>query len=100
HRRHGSCRKIDPSRPRAVYLAILADALAGLHYAHDLMDFNGQPLHVVHRDISPHNIFVTYEGHAKVVDFGIAKWAPRDADTSTGVVKGKIRYMAPEQALA
>ncbi|XXS03256.1 serine/threonine-protein kinase [Sorangium sp. So ce426] len=94
------CRKIDPSRHRAVYLAILADALAGLHYAHDLMDFNGQPLQVVHRDISPHNIFVTYDGQAKVVDFGIAKWATRDADTSTGVVKGKIRYMAPEQALA
>ncbi|WP_437737071.1 protein kinase domain-containing protein [Sorangium sp. So ce1335] len=94
------CRKLDPSRHRAVYLAILSDALAGLHYAHDLMDFNGQPLHVVHRDISPHNIFVTYDGQAKVVDFGIAKWATRDADTSTGVVKGKIRYMAPEQALA
>ncbi|XXX82736.1 serine/threonine-protein kinase [Sorangium sp. So ce134] len=94
------CRKIDPSRHRAVYLAILSDALAGLHYAHDLMDFNGQPLQVVHRDISPHNIFVTYDGQAKVVDFGIAKWATRDADTSTGVVKGKIRYMAPEQALA
>ncbi|XXT23485.1 serine/threonine-protein kinase [Sorangium sp. So ce429] len=94
------CRKIDPSRHRAVYLAILSDALAGLHYAHDLMDFNGQQLHVVHRDISPHNIFVTYDGQAKVVDFGIAKWATRDADTSTGVVKGKIRYMAPEQALA
>ncbi|XXZ63594.1 serine/threonine-protein kinase [Sorangium sp. So ce341] len=94
------CRKIDPSRHRAVYLSILSDALAGLHYAHDLMDFNGQPLQVVHRDISPHNIFVTYDGQAKVVDFGIAKWATRDADTSTGVVKGKIRYMAPEQALA
>ncbi|WP_437290734.1 serine/threonine protein kinase [Sorangium sp. So ce406] len=94
------CRKLDPSRHRAIYLAILSDALAGLHYAHDLMDFNGQPLHVVHRDISPHNIFVTYDGQAKVVDFGIAKWATRDADTSTGVVKGKIRYMAPEQALA
>ncbi|AUX41934.1 uncharacterized protein SOCE26_033590 [Sorangium cellulosum] len=94
------CRKLDPSRHRAVYLAILSDALAGLHYAHELMDFNGQPLHVVHRDISPHNIFVTYDGQAKVVDFGIAKWATRDADTSTGVVKGKIRYMAPEQALA
>ncbi|XWL13133.1 serine/threonine-protein kinase [Sorangium sp. So ce307] len=94
------CRKIDPSRHRAIYLAILSDALAGLHYAHDLMDFNGQPLQVVHRDISPHNIFVTYDGQAKVVDFGIAKWATRDADTSTGVVKGKIRYMAPEQALA
>lgn len=93
-------KRIAPSRHRAAYLTIVSDALAGLHHAHDLNDFDGTPLDVVHRDISPHNIFVTYEGQSKVVDFGIAKWATRDANTSTGVVKGKIRYMAPEQALA
>lgn len=83
-----------------VYLAILSDALAGLHHAHELCDFDGKPLEVVHRDVSPHNLFVTYEGQVKVVDFGIAKWQSRSAEaTSTGVVKGKVSYMAPEQAL-
>lgn len=83
-----------------VYLAILSDALAGLHHAHELCDFDGTRLDVVHRDVSPHNLFVTYEGQAKVVDFGIAKWQSRSAEaTSTGVVKGKVSYMAPEQAL-
>jgi serine/threonine-protein kinase len=81
-------------------LRILCDALTGLHYAHELADYDGTPLKVVHRDVSPHNIFVTYDGIAKMVDFGIAKAAVRSAYTSTGVVKGKISYMAPEQALS
>src|SRR5262249_20003238 len=53
-------------------LRILCDVLAGLHYAHDLADYDGRPLGVVHRDVSPHNVFVTYDGHVKLVDFGIA----------------------------
>ncbi len=83
---------------RGMGLKILADALAGLHAAHELADYDGSPLRVVHRDASPHNIFVTYEGQTKVVDFGIAKAATRSADTRAGVLKGKIGYMAPEQA--
>jgi len=83
---------------RQMGIKILADALAGLHAAHELADYDGSPLRVVHRDASPHNIFVTYEGQTKVVDFGIAKAATRSADTRTGVLKGKIGYMAPEQA--
>jgi serine/threonine-protein kinase len=83
---------------RSMALKILADTLAGLHAAHELTDYDGSPLRVVHRDASPHNIFVTYEGQTKVVDFGIAKAATRSADTRTGVLKGKIGYMAPEQA--
>ncbi|MEZ4312681.1 MAG: serine/threonine-protein kinase [Polyangiaceae bacterium] len=83
---------------RQMSLKILADALGGLHAAHDLTDYDGTPIHVVHRDASPHNIFVTYEGQTKVVDFGIAKAATRSAETRTGVLKGKIGYMAPEQA--
>jgi serine/threonine protein kinase len=83
---------------RAMGLKILADTLAGLHAAHELCDYDGSPLSVVHRDASPHNVFVTYEGQTKVVDFGIAKAATRSADTRTGVLKGKIGYMAPEQA--
>ncbi|HSN99520.1 MAG TPA: serine/threonine-protein kinase, partial [Candidatus Nanopelagicales bacterium] len=87
-------------RTEAILLRIVADVLAGLHYAHELADYDGTPLHVVHRDASPHNIFVTYEGHTKVVDFGIAKAAMRSSQTTTGVLKGKLSYMAPEQARA
>ncbi|MFO0589177.1 MAG: serine/threonine-protein kinase [Polyangiaceae bacterium] len=83
---------------RGMGMKILADALAGLNAAHELADYDGSPLSVVHRDASPHNIFVTYEGQTKVVDFGIAKAATRSADTRAGVLKGKIGYMAPEQA--
>jgi serine/threonine-protein kinase len=84
--------------PRGPLLRIVADALAGLHHAHELQDYDGTPISVVHRDASPHNIFITYEGQTKVVDFGIAKAATRSAETRGGVLKGKIAYMAPEQA--
>jgi serine/threonine protein kinase len=84
--------------PVPIYLHMLCEALAGLHHAHELKDFDGTPLNVVHRDASPHNIFVTYEGITKLVDFGIAKAATRSYETRTGVLKGKLQYMAPEQA--
>jgi len=86
-------------KPVSEYLRVLSETLAALHYAHELTDFDGTPLSVVHRDVSPHNIFVTYDGQVKLVDFGIAKAATRSQNTATGVVKGKISYMAPEQAL-
>jgi serine/threonine protein kinase len=79
-------------------LWMLVDLLDGLHAAHELSDYDGTPLNVVHRDISPHNVFVTYAGVVKLVDFGIAKAATTASSTRTGIVKGKIRYMAPEQA--
>ncbi|MBX3187878.1 MAG: protein kinase [Labilithrix sp.] len=78
---------------------IVADALSGLHYAHDLRDYDGRPLNVIHRDVSPHNIFVTYDGHTKLVDFGIAKAALSSTETEVGVLKGKVAYMSPEQAM-
>ena len=81
-----------------VFYTVLIDVLAGLHYAHELTDYDGSSLDVVHRDVTPHNIFVTYDGAVKVVDFGIAKAMGRRTETQQGVVKGKIRYMAPEQA--
>jgi len=83
--------------PLAMQLRVLADALAGLHAAHELADFDGTPLGVVHRDVSPHNLFVTVEGVAKVLDFGIAKLERSLVETEVGMVKGKLRYMAPEQ---
>jgi len=86
--------------PMGILLRILADACAGLHAAHELCDVNGQPLGVVHRDISPQNILVGANGVVKVIDFGVAKAAGRVAEeTSSGTLKGKLHYMAPEQAM-
>jgi serine/threonine-protein kinase len=84
--------------PQAMHLSILADVLGGIHYAHQLKDYDGSPLQIVHRDVTPHNCFITYEGQTKVVDFGIAKAVGRASETRHGVVKGKTAYMAPEQA--
>src|SRR5262249_1019787 len=83
--------------PIELHLKIIADALAGLHFAHELTDFDGTPLNVVHRDMSPHNVMVTYEGWIKVLEFGIAKAADSSSDTHTGIMKGKCGYMAAEQ---
>jgi serine/threonine-protein kinase len=85
--------------PLPVHLQILSDALAGLQYAHDLRDYDGSPLQVVHRDVSPQNVFVTYHGQVKVVDFGVAKAGDASTFTSPGMFKGKFAYAAPEQAL-
>lgn len=84
--------------PTMLYLGLLSDVLEGMQYAHELKDFDGTPLNIVHRDVTPHNIFVVYEGQVKVVDFGIAKAAGRSSETRAGVIKGKVAYMAPEQA--
>ncbi len=78
---------------------ILADSCKALHYAHHLKGSDGVPLEIVHRDISPQNILVTYEGEVKVVDFGIAKAASKSQHTKTGMLKGKFSYMSPEQCL-
>ncbi len=78
-------------------VAILIKVLAALHYAHTLTEFTGQELGLIHRDVSPHNVMLTYDGQVKLVDFGIAKLAGAQHQTRTGVIKGKLTYMAPEQ---
>ena len=79
---------------------MVSDVLEGLHYVHEMRDYDGSPLGIVHRDVSPQNIFVTYDGTIKVLDFGIAKGALNVTDTQSGVLKGKVSYMAPEQVNA
>jgi Tfp pilus assembly protein PilF/tRNA A-37 threonylcarbamoyl transferase component Bud32 len=79
-------------------LHIICRVCAGLDYSHNLKDFQGEPLNIIHRDISPQNILVSYEGEIKIVDFGIAKAATKSTETRVGVIKGKLAYMSPEQA--
>jgi serine/threonine-protein kinase len=84
--------------PIGVILRIIADAAAGLDFAHKARDAKGQPLNLVHRDVSPQNILVGFDGSVKLIDFGVAKAAGRAQHTATGILKGKFPYMSPEQA--
>ena len=79
---------------------VIAQACEGLHAAHELQDADGESLHVVHRDVSAENLFVTYDGATQVVDFGIAHARQRVHHTEAGQVKGTFPYMAPEQMTA
>lgn len=85
--------------PLEMQIHIFCEVLNGLQYAHDLKDYDGSLLGVVHRDISPQNVFITYHGEVKVVDFGVAKANNASSLTSPGVFKGKFAYAAPEQLL-
>ena len=83
--------------PLPVTLHCLIDAARGLHAAHTKTDLEGEALHIVHRDISPPNLFITWDGITKVLDFGIAHAATRSTKSEVGVVKGKLAYLSPEQ---
>ncbi|WP_428262108.1 serine/threonine-protein kinase [Haliangium sp.] len=83
--------------PLALALSIVTQAAAGLHYAHEKRGMDLKPLGIVHRDVTPHNLVVTYDGLVKLVDFGVAKAANRQIDTKVGTIKGKVPYMSPEQ---
>jgi serine/threonine-protein kinase len=83
--------------PPDIVVTVLAGALHGLHAAHEAKDEQGQPLEIVHRDVSPQNILIGTDGVARVLDFGVAKAAGRLQTTREGQIKGKISYMAPEQ---
>ncbi|MDX2022687.1 MAG: serine/threonine-protein kinase [Deltaproteobacteria bacterium] len=92
-----SCRKASLKLDPAFASAVMRDALMGLHAAHEATDEFGEPLSVVHRDVSPQNIIVGQDGLSRVLDFGIAKARGRVQETTDIAVKGKLRYMAPEQ---
>ncbi len=87
----------DTKIPLACALTIVAGAAAGLQHAHERVDIHGNPLGIVHRDVSPSNLMISYEGNVKLVDFGVAKASVQSIETQEGTVKGKIGYMAPEQ---
>jgi serine/threonine-protein kinase len=90
-------RRTGAAPPLACGVFVVSEVLAALDYAHALTDYDGTPLNIVHRDVSPQNIFVTYQGATKLVDFGIAKAAGAAGETRDGVIKGKAAYMSPEQ---
>jgi eukaryotic-like serine/threonine-protein kinase len=78
--------------------SVLCCAIEGLAHAHSARDYDGRPLGIVHRDMTPHNVMVGYDGHVKVLDFGIAKATAFSAETQSGLLRGKVAYMSPEQA--
>src|SRR4051794_27554403 len=86
-----------PNMPIAQACFIIMKACEGLDYAHNKRDVQGKELHLVHRDVSPQNVLISYEGEVKLIDFGIAKAAGKMSKTQQGILKGKFGYMSPEQ---
>src|SRR5947208_4055307 len=95
-------RLLDKKEPLPIDMMafVAASVCDGLHYAHEAHGENGEPLGLVHRDISPQNIFVTFDGEVTLLDFGVAKAAGYTGFTRTGHIKGKYAYMSPEQVAA
>ncbi|MCB9604624.1 MAG: serine/threonine protein kinase [Sandaracinus sp.] len=87
----------DRRMPLALAAYVVAQVASGLHHAHEARGQDGQPMQLVHRDVTPHNVLVTFDGHVKLTDFGVAKAAGRLTKTVTGTMKGKMAYASPEQ---
>ncbi len=92
------CSELDIDIPFEIIAFLALETAAGLQYAHTKADNYGRALNLIHRDISPQNVLVSYDGEVKIVDFGIAKATHRSRETESGVIKGKFFYMSPEQA--
>lgn len=90
-------RASDARLPLELACYVLTRVCEGLEYAHNKSDPMGTPLHIVHRDVSPQNVIISYEGEVKVIDFGVAKAASSSTETRVGILKGKLSYMSPEQ---
>jgi len=93
------CKEQERVVPPAVAVALIMQACAGAHAAHELREPSGAPANLVHRDLTPHNLMVTEQGFVKVVDFGVAKASFNVEETRAGVLKGKVTYMSPEQLM-
>ncbi len=91
------CKHVRVALPVEHALTIICGAAAGLHYAHEQVDYRGRSQGIIHRDVSPSNVLVSFDGAVKVADFGVAKSADRRSRTEVGLIKGKIGYMSPEQ---
>ena len=93
------CRQKKTPMPPEHAAYVAAEIAGALHTAHSAVDGRGKPLRIVHRDVSPSNVICSYAGEVKLCDFGIAKATLSQVTTKTGVIKGKVKYMSPEQAL-
>jgi serine/threonine-protein kinase len=85
--------------PVGIASYVVAKAAEALDFAHNALGADGRPMRLVHRDVSPHNIMLDYDGEVKVIDFGVAKAEAKSSETVAGVIKGKFSYMAPEQVI-
>ncbi len=97
HMLNSALQRAGKAIPAAMSVRVMCEVLSALHYAHELTDMGGERLVIVHRDVSPQNVMLTYDGGVKLVDFGVAKASRSSAATEVGTLKGKVRYMAPEQ---
>jgi serine/threonine-protein kinase len=97
HTLNSALQRAGKAIPAAMSVRVMCEVLSALHYAHELTDIGGERLVIVHRDVSPQNVMLTYDGGVKLVDFGVAKASRSSVSTEVGTLKGKVRYMAPEQ---